>query len=215
MNEFVDECRSEWKRLGVPDRLAGEMAAELEADLAEAAAEGASAEAVLGSSAVEPRAFATAWATERGIVAGAPADGYRLPPSARLAAAIGAFALVAAIGATLAFLASPSGQTRLAITAPLGPALAVSSDGRTIAVGGGRLWTMASGRLVVEVAPPPPGVTSIRFRAPDARIVAVDNDDSGLVTRIVGSVLLAAGLLGVVLLTMLWSWARPVRGSRA
>ena len=40
MNAYVDECRREWKRLGVPDGLAEEMAAELEADLAEAETDG-------------------------------------------------------------------------------------------------------------------------------------------------------------------------------
>ena len=60
MNAFVDECRREWARLGVPDPVADEMAAELTADLAEAAAEGASVEEVLGSSASDPRSFAAA-----------------------------------------------------------------------------------------------------------------------------------------------------------
>jgi hypothetical protein len=36
VTEFVDECRSEWKRLGVPDAVANEMAADLAADLQEA-----------------------------------------------------------------------------------------------------------------------------------------------------------------------------------
>ena len=36
MTAFIEECRQEWKRLGVPDSMAEEMAAELEADLAEA-----------------------------------------------------------------------------------------------------------------------------------------------------------------------------------
>jgi hypothetical protein len=43
MTAFVEECRREWKRLGVPDLLAEEMATELEADLAEAEADGVSA----------------------------------------------------------------------------------------------------------------------------------------------------------------------------
>ena len=33
MSEFVDECRREWHRLGVPDPVANEMAADLTADL--------------------------------------------------------------------------------------------------------------------------------------------------------------------------------------
>jgi hypothetical protein len=68
MSQFIDECRSEWKRLRVPATIADEMADDLTADLAEAEAEGASAEDVLGRGASDPRAFAAAWASERGIV---------------------------------------------------------------------------------------------------------------------------------------------------
>ena len=48
MPAFIEECRYEWKRLGVPDAMADEMAAELEADLAEAEADGVSAAEILG-----------------------------------------------------------------------------------------------------------------------------------------------------------------------
>jgi hypothetical protein len=34
VSEFIEECRREWKRLGVPDAAANEMAADLTADLA-------------------------------------------------------------------------------------------------------------------------------------------------------------------------------------
>lgn len=67
MTAFVEECRQEWKRLGVPDLLAEEMATELEADLAEAEADGISPAEFLGES--DPRRFAAAWADERGLVA--------------------------------------------------------------------------------------------------------------------------------------------------
>lgn len=67
MNEFVEECRREWKRLGVPDPVATEMAADLLADLEEAEAEGTSAEDVLGSGAFDARSFAASWAAERGV----------------------------------------------------------------------------------------------------------------------------------------------------
>jgi hypothetical protein len=46
MNEFVEECRREWKRLGVADPIAMEMALDLTADIEEAEAEGGSAEDV-------------------------------------------------------------------------------------------------------------------------------------------------------------------------
>jgi hypothetical protein len=68
MNDFVEQCRREWKRLGVPDPLAEEMATELASDLSEAEAEGVSAEQLLGRSAFDPPSFAATWAAERGIV---------------------------------------------------------------------------------------------------------------------------------------------------
>src|SRR5689334_25442276 len=70
MNAFVGECRREWKRLGVPDGLADEVAAELESDLAEAEADGVSAAELLGES--DPRRFAANWARERGLVSEPP-----------------------------------------------------------------------------------------------------------------------------------------------
>jgi hypothetical protein len=70
MSTFVEECRREWKRLGVPELLADEMATDLEADLAEAHADGVSAAEILGES--DPRRFATAWASERGLVSEQP-----------------------------------------------------------------------------------------------------------------------------------------------
>jgi hypothetical protein len=66
MSAFVEECRREWKRLGVPDLLAEEMATELETDLAEAEADGLSAAELLGKS--DPQRFAATWASERGLV---------------------------------------------------------------------------------------------------------------------------------------------------
>jgi hypothetical protein len=70
MTAFVEECRQEWKRLGVPDGLAEEMATDLEADLAEAQADGVSATEMLGES--DPRRFAANWASERGLVSEQP-----------------------------------------------------------------------------------------------------------------------------------------------
>jgi len=72
MSGFVDECRKEWDRLGVPDAVSNEMAADLAADLAEAEAEGASAEDVLGNAVFDAKSFAASWATARGVVSQAP-----------------------------------------------------------------------------------------------------------------------------------------------
>ena len=118
MNEFVEACRLEWRRLGVPDAVANEMAADLEADLAEAAAEGASPQDVLGTAAFDPRSFAASWAAERGLIpAAAPAP----RPRRRLwlPAAIAAFAALALVGLLL-LVASPSASVRVAV----GPAAA-------------------------------------------------------------------------------------------
>ncbi len=68
MSDFVEQCRREWKRLGVPDPLAEEMATELASDLSEAEAEGVSAQELLGRSAFDPPSFAATWASERGII---------------------------------------------------------------------------------------------------------------------------------------------------
>ena len=69
MNEFVEECRREWRRLGVPDPIANEMAADLTADIEEAESEGGTAEDVVGNGAFDPRRFAAAWANARGVSA--------------------------------------------------------------------------------------------------------------------------------------------------
>jgi hypothetical protein len=107
VNEFVDECRREWRRLGVPDPIASEMAADLTADLEEAEAEGGSAEDVLGNSAFDPRRFAAAWAASRGVT-GAPTP--ERPSLRQPALAIaGAIVLgVLTVGAGLALLVGRS-----------------------------------------------------------------------------------------------------------
>jgi hypothetical protein len=110
VNDFVEECRREWKRLRVPDPIANEMAADLEADLKEAEAEGASAEEVLGSGAFDPRSFAASWAAERGVAQPtATTESEPMPqatPRRRLRmlavlAGSGLFGLVVLVGATL------------------------------------------------------------------------------------------------------------------
>ena len=110
MNEFVDECRREWRRLGVPDPVASEMAADLTADLEEAEAEGGSPEDVLGNSAFDPRRFAAAWAAARGVT-GAPIPErpslWRAPIAIALAVILG----VLTMGAGLALLVGRSSSS--------------------------------------------------------------------------------------------------------
>ena len=68
MNEFVQACRKEWKRLRVPDQAVYEMASELEVHLGEAQAEGLTTVQALGPAALDPRSFAQDWAEARGVI---------------------------------------------------------------------------------------------------------------------------------------------------
>lgn len=134
MNEFVEECRREWRRLGVPDPVANEMAADLTADLEEAAAEGATAEDVLGNSAFDPRRFAASWATAQGVTR-PPGPGR--PALRRSPVAIGLVAVltVLTVGAVVVILAGRQ-SSAFAITAH--PALAVPGAIRVGPLGPGR-----------------------------------------------------------------------------
>jgi hypothetical protein len=107
VSDFVEECRREWKRLRVPAGPAGEMADDLAADLHEAEAEGAFPEEVLGDGAADPRAFAAAWARERGLVRPHWTD--RLRTRRSLLVGLGLVALLA-VGAVLGSILSSSHQ---------------------------------------------------------------------------------------------------------
>lgn len=111
MPAFIEECRYEWKRLGVPDSLAEEMAAELEADLAEAQADGVSATEMLGES--DPRRFAANWARERGLVADAPPKKNR-----RRWLWVAAFVLALVFVAVLGLFAAWGVSTKVHVSAP-------------------------------------------------------------------------------------------------
>ena len=111
MSDFVEQCRAEWRRLGVPDPLADEMAADLSSDLAEAAAEGVSAEELLGSIAFDPRSFAATWAAERGII---PAVAGRTRARRRPLILV-AFTAVAALALILTAVALLAGQPQVSV----------------------------------------------------------------------------------------------------
>jgi hypothetical protein len=141
VSEFVEECRREWRRLGVPDPVANEMAADLTADLEEAEAEGGSPEDVLGLSAFDPRRFAASWAAARGVTGSVVPDHRTFwRPSLAIACAtlLGALVVGAALvlgvgrssavafttrrivgGSTPIHLIAPGAQ-RLALPGPLG-----------------------------------------------------------------------------------------------
>jgi hypothetical protein len=111
MSDFVEQCRSEWRRLGVPDPLAEEMAADLASDLREAEADGVSAEEFLGSSVFDPRSFAASWAAERGIIP-APSDRGN---ARRRPLVLVAFTAVAAIALIVAALLLLTGQPTVSV----------------------------------------------------------------------------------------------------
>jgi hypothetical protein len=104
MSAYVEECRREWKRLGVPDALAAEMAAELESDLAEAAADGVSAAEMLGES--DPRVFAATWAKERGLVSDEPPRSRRRRVWIWVAVSFGVFVFLMVTLALFGFFAT-------------------------------------------------------------------------------------------------------------
>jgi hypothetical protein len=113
MSDFVEQCRLEWRRLGVPDSLAGEMAADLAADLTEAEAEGVSAEELLGSSASDPHSFAASWAAERGVIPAPPSrENARRRPLVLVA-----FTALAAIVLIVTALLLLTGQPKAALVA--------------------------------------------------------------------------------------------------
>jgi hypothetical protein len=113
MSDFVEQCRLEWRRLGVLDSLAEEMAADLASDLTEAEAEGISAEEFLGSSAFDPRSFAASWAAERGIIPEPPSRGN----ARRRPLVLVAFTALAAIALIVAALLLLTGQPKVALVA--------------------------------------------------------------------------------------------------
>jgi hypothetical protein len=201
MNPFVEECRREWTRLGVPDSVANEMAADLEVDLAEADAEGTSAEEVLGTGVFDAPAFAAAWAAERGVI---PPPTPSEPPTrarrSRAPYAIAGFALVALVGLVLALLPQPTVSARLALSAPLNARFVpghINPGARVTPPG--RLVPPPVRRVIIVPPPLPPAAAR--------EVASTNNFISGL--RILGVALLIVGLVGTVLTTLY-----AVRGSR-
>jgi hypothetical protein len=177
VNEFVEQCRREWRRLGVPDLVADEMAAELAADLEEARAEGMSLKDVLGSGAADARSFAAMWAAERGVAPSRQRGGKRVG----LLAALAVFAATAITGAVLVVVSSPStSRTRIALP------------------------TGEPGRLA-QVAAPPAGIwvtkqtgEAVTVEVPSRVVLRRDSGGSDDDARTIGLVLLIAGLAGIV-----------------
>ncbi|MDA8437629.1 MAG: hypothetical protein M0Z51_02065 [Propionibacterium sp.] len=113
MSDFVDQCRREWKRLGVPRAVADDMATDLANDLADAEAEGISAEEFLGSSALDPRSFAAVWAQERGVVPRSAGGEGALRGSRGFVA----FTVLASITLAVAVVLLATGEPRVSLVA--------------------------------------------------------------------------------------------------
>jgi hypothetical protein len=112
VSEFVDQCRQEWRRLGVNDAFAEEMAADLTSDLEDAEAEGVSAADYLGASVFDPQAFAASWASARGLIPAAPSAEKKRRPFA-----LSAFAALAAVTVFVAALLLATGEPKVTLNA--------------------------------------------------------------------------------------------------
>jgi hypothetical protein len=121
VSQFVQQCRKEWDRLGVPPAFANEMAADLEADLAEARADGVSPEEVLGNGYFDAECFAASWAIARGVVSVTPRDRSTIQVRS-LVLALGALFGAVLAGAGFLILVRPRFGSR-AVAVAVGPHL--------------------------------------------------------------------------------------------
>ena len=184
MSEFVDRCRAEWKRLGVPDGAANEMAADLETDLQEAQGDGVSIEEVLGRGAFDPAGFAAAWASERGVVPTHPVAGRtrKVPMGAALLT-------LAAVVVFLIGLAVLSGRASTHVA--LQSQVVRPAGGGTVVLPSPRFFgPRPRFRVVPRVAGLPPTVAVVSVRR---------------AVRPFGWLLLLLGAAGVVTSVVYWS----------
>jgi hypothetical protein len=188
VSEFVEECLREWRRLGVPDPVANEMAADLTADLEEAKAEGGSPEDVLGNSAFDPRRFAAAWAVARGVT-GPPTperlSRWRPPVVIALTVLLGALTVVGGLA-----LLSGHGSSAVAVAT------------RRFAAGPGPVRLFPGG--------------PVRIGLPGPLGPFVGTQISGIGLHPLALVLLIVGVVGLALLAVLywWPWSGPRRYDR-
>ena len=199
MNDFVEQCRREWRRLRVPDPVADEMAADLAADLTEAQAEGASAEEVLGSAASDPRSFAASWAAERAVIP-PPRLTARLSRRSLVLAATAALTVVTAIGAALVMFASPTvSAPTVAIGVP--PELVGFREPGALTV----LRAPPDPALASPSAPPAPG--GVWVDRGGVAVLSAEAIDPGVEINKVGAILLIVGIVGIfpAMLLLFWS----------
>jgi hypothetical protein len=188
VNDFLEQCRREWKRLRVPDSLANEMAAELAADLKEAEAEGVSAEDLLGNAVADPRSFAASWADERGVIPHSRSTA-RLSTRSLMLGAIVSLTVTTAIGAALVLFASPDAS------AP------------RVAIGVLPIPVDAPIRLTMPAPPPTSAAAPATIRV-GGDVTLAQTSGSGVEIHTVGSILLIAGIVGLIatVLVLFWSF---------
>ena len=186
MREFVEQCRREWSRLGVPESVANEMAADLTADLDEAEAEGASPEEVLGNGVFDPQSFAASWAAARGVIGPTPVETRffrRAPIPVLVTAAMAVLTILSAL------------------------ALLTRQSAGVVAFAARRVTQ------VVPVPPTPPRLPAFKFiRGPGQ--FAIQQRFGNPDINSVAWILLVIGIVGMVLAVLYWSpWTRSRRSS--
>jgi hypothetical protein len=158
------------------------MADDLAADLHEAEAEGAHPEEVLGDGASDPRAFAAAWARERGLVQPHWSDRVRRPGVLLL----GAAAVLASVGIATAMVVSSrsGGQPAVAPTAVSGTvsgtSMFVGNTARIVGTSIERTRLMPSGIVLSPNVPDPP----VLGRAPTSITTWVRNAGTTAIRRV-------------------------------
>jgi hypothetical protein len=227
LDPFVEKCRKEWKRLGVPDAVANEMASDLEADLREADSEGTTREEVLGDGVFDPRTFAESWASERGVVGPAPSRP-SAPWRSPMLVAVVAFAIVAAVGlglvlgsrvapsAAAAFPGPPPFSERICSVparpypAPPWPSTAPTQIKRRVTVRGGERRVTGPGCSFAQVGPAPNPPFAQGVPLPIARVVFRAPSPAG---NRAGWVLFIVGIGGIVVVALM-RWVIPGPWSR-
>jgi hypothetical protein len=165
------------------------MGADLAADLEEAEAEGGSPEDVLGNSAFDPRRFAAAWATARGVTGPPTSDRvspWRTPATVVLTVLLGTLTFITALALLVGRHSSSIAVAAHRFVAGRGPL---------------RLFLPGAGRMVIP--------------APQGPFVAIHDVGVGGVHPLV-LMLLVVGLVGLGLLAVVnWSpWLGPRRYHR-
>lgn len=201
MNEFIEECRREWQRLGVPDHIANEMATDLKADIDEAESEGGSAEDVLGNSLFDPRRFAAAWAESRGVTA---------PPAA--APSIAASSAVVPASAEPGPVSRPSLMRRVTLPVALAVlAVVLVIGGFALAVGNRGSSLALSVRRVLR-----PGAFRL-FRPRSLPLVVVHGPrsvgDASQGLAILAALMVLVGVIALAIAVLSWApWTRRQSG---